>query len=70
LIPGTKLFSRVSYLFHIGVLVVPLFLADHIALWEKFLGIELPEIGYGLADFLTLFTEARKHPPAGVTAEN
>ena len=58
LIPGTKLFSIVSYLFHIGVLVVPLFLADHIALWEGFLGVNLPAIGYGLADFLTLFTIA------------
>ena len=58
LIPGTKFFSAVSYLFHIGVLVVPLFLADHIVLWENFLGIGLPEIGYGLADFLTLFTIA------------
>ncbi len=56
LIPGTKLFSIVSYAFHIGVLVVPLFLADHIALWEGFLGINLPSIGYTLADFLTLFT--------------
>lgn len=58
LIPGTKLFSIVSYLFHIGVLVVPLFLADHIALWERFLGVNLPAIGYDLADFLTLFTIA------------
>lgn len=56
LIPGTKLFSAVSYLFHIGVLVVPLFLADHIALWGRYTGIDLPSIGYGLADFLTLFT--------------
>ncbi len=56
LIPGTKIFSVVSYLFHIGVLLVPLFLADHIVLWEKLLGIGLPAIGYGLADFLTLFT--------------
>jgi len=56
LIPGTKIFSAVSYLFHIGVLLVPLLLADHIVLWEDLLGIGLPAIGYGLADFLTLFT--------------
>jgi nitrate reductase gamma subunit len=56
LIPGTKFFSAVSYLFHIGVILVPVFLADHIALWESVLGTNLPEIGYGLADFLTLFT--------------
>lgn len=58
LIPGTKSFSTVSYLFHIGVLLVPLFLADHIVLWEGLLGIALPSIGHGLADFLTLFTIA------------
>ncbi len=56
LIPGTKIFSTLSYLFHIGVLLVPLFLADHIVLWEGFLGINLPAIGYGVADSLTLFT--------------
>jgi nitrate reductase gamma subunit len=58
LIPGTKFFSVISYLFHIGIIIVPLFLADHIVLWEKFLGINLPSIGYFLADFLTLFTIA------------
>jgi nitrate reductase gamma subunit len=56
LIPDTKLFSATSYLFHIGVLVVPLFLAEHVALWERLLNIKLPEIGRGPADFLTLFT--------------
>jgi len=56
LIPGTKIFSVVSFLCHIGIIVVPLFLADHIILWEGFLNINLPQISYGLADFLTLFT--------------
>lgn len=56
LIPGTEVFSSVSYLFHIGVLVVPLFLADHIVLWEGLLGVNLSSIGYGLADTLTVFT--------------
>ncbi len=58
LIPGTKLFSVISFLFHIGILVVPLFLADHIVLWERFVGVSLPAIGYTLADTLTLFTLA------------
>ena len=56
LIPGTKFFSIVSYLFHVGVLVVPLLLTDHIILWEAQLGIDLPEIGHRIADPLTLFT--------------
>lgn len=58
LIPGTKVFSVVSFLFHIGIIMVPLLLADHIALWEGLLGFDLPAIGSGLADFLTLFTVA------------
>ena len=53
---GTPFFSSVSYLFHIGILVVPVFLADHIALWEAALGVNLPSITSGWADFLTLFT--------------
>lgn len=56
LIPGTKLFSVISFLFHIGIIIVPLLLADHIVLWERFLGISLPAIGYTLADALTIFT--------------
>lgn len=56
LIPGTKIFSVVSFLCHIGIILVPLFLADHIVLWEGLLKFDLPQIGYGLADFLTLFS--------------
>jgi len=56
LIPGTKFFSVISYLFHIGVLIVPLLLIDHIALWEGLIGVDLPSIGHGPADVLTLFT--------------
>ena len=33
--------------------MVPLLLADHIVLWESFLGVSLPSISAGLADFLT-----------------
>jgi nitrate reductase gamma subunit len=58
LIPGTKFFSIISFLFHIGIIAVPLFLADHIVLWEGFLNIKLPSINRFLADFLTLFTIA------------
>jgi len=58
MIPGTRLFSSVSFLSHIGIIVVPLFLADHIVLWEQFLGLDLPQIGRELADYLTLFTMA------------
>lgn len=52
------MFSTISYLFHVGVILVPVFLIDHIVLWEKLLGFNLPAISIGLADFLTLFTIA------------
>jgi len=58
LIPGTRLFSITSYLFHIGIIVVPLFLADHIVLWESFFGISLPTISPAVADVLTIFSVA------------
>lgn len=58
LIKGTIFFSAVSFLFHIGVIIVPLFLADHIVLWNSFFGVNLPAIGQNLADYLTLFTIA------------
>lgn len=56
LIKGTIIFSIFSFLFHIGILLVPLFLSDHIILWENFLKINLPTIGKSFADSLTLFT--------------
>jgi len=56
LIPGTAAFSVVSYLFHIGILTTPVFLANHVVLWEGFLGVKLPRIGYLLGDLLTLST--------------
>jgi len=57
-IKGTVLFSSASFVFHIGLIIVPLFLADHVVLWEGVLQAELPAIGKGLADFLTLTTLA------------
>jgi nitrate reductase gamma subunit len=56
LIKGTIFFSIVSFLFHIGVILVPLFLADHVVLWEGLLGIKLPQLGQAAADALTLGT--------------
>lgn len=58
MVRGTLLLTFASILFHVGVVVVPLFLGNHVALWESFLGIRLPAIGEGLADMLTLSTIA------------
>lgn len=51
-------FSAVSFLFHLGLIIVPIFLAEHIRLWERGTGLSWPAIGRGLADFLTLLTMA------------
>jgi len=59
LIPRIRpLFSATSFLFHIGLIVVPIFLAEHIRLWERGLGLSWPSVGRGIADFLTLLTMA------------
>lgn len=58
LIKGTILFSIVSILFHIGIILLSIFLIDHIVLWEQLLGINLPAIGRQTADILTLITMA------------
>jgi nitrate reductase gamma subunit len=56
LIKGTIIFSSASFISHIGLIIVPLFLVDHIVLWEAALGLRLPSIGPHLADILTLTT--------------
>jgi nitrate reductase gamma subunit len=56
LIPGTVVFSISSFLFHVGVIIVPLFLPDHIVLWEGFFEVTLPAISYSVADALTVST--------------
>ncbi|MFP4527179.1 MAG: hypothetical protein ACLFQX_01400 [Candidatus Kapaibacterium sp.] len=58
LIKGTAFFSVASFIFHVGIILLALFLTDHIVLWESFTGWELPEIGRIVADYLTLVTMA------------
>ncbi|MDQ1265018.1 MAG: hypothetical protein QG635_168 [Bacteroidota bacterium] len=58
LIKGTVIFSIVSFIFHIGAILVSVFLIDHIVLWESFSGLDLPAIGRIAADYLTLMTIA------------
>ena len=58
LIPGTILMSVASFAFHVGVIIVPLWLADHIVLWEGLFGISLPRLAPFWADLLTLMTVA------------
>jgi nitrate reductase gamma subunit len=48
------LYSFTTFLFHVGVILVPLFLAGHIALWEEALGVSWPALSDSLATLLTL----------------
>jgi len=56
MIPGTRVFSSFSFLLHIGAILVPLFLAEHIGLWSRWLGLSLPQLSPIAADALTLLT--------------
>jgi nitrate reductase gamma subunit len=48
------LFSATSILFHIAILIVPLFLAGHVALWRRSVGLSWPAIPAAFADILTI----------------
>jgi nitrate reductase gamma subunit len=52
------LFSAVSMVMHVGLIVVPVFLFSHVALWERSIGLSLPALPLGISDFLTLITIA------------
>lgn len=47
-------FSLTSILFHIAILIVPVFLAGHIQLWIQSTGLSWPAIPKALADVLTI----------------
>jgi nitrate reductase gamma subunit len=47
-------FSVVSMVFHVAIIVTPIFLGAHILLWERGLGVRWPALGPLLADGLTL----------------
>jgi nitrate reductase gamma subunit len=59
LFPFPKLKSRVlagttSFVYHVAIIVVPIFLAGHIALWRSGIGLSWPSIPNALADVLTI----------------
>ncbi|MCP4675098.1 MAG: hypothetical protein GY854_06255 [Deltaproteobacteria bacterium] len=47
-------FSITSMLFHVCIIITPIFLGAHILLWERGVGIGWPAIGNLAADYLTL----------------
>ena len=59
LLPVTHLRNRLwfgltSFVFHIAILVVPVFLAGHVALWARGLGLSWPAVPNAVADVLTI----------------
>jgi nitrate reductase gamma subunit len=62
LIPVTRL-HRVrwatgvtSFIFHVGAIITPIFLADHVALWERAVGVSWYTLSAVAADVLTIAT--------------
>jgi nitrate reductase gamma subunit len=51
-------YSLASILFHVGLILVPIFLIEHVALWRRGIGFGWPTISQTLADGLTLLTVA------------
>lgn len=51
-------FAAAFFLFHLGAVFVPLFLAGHMVIMERLLGFSLPALPQSLADFLTVATIA------------
>jgi nitrate reductase gamma subunit len=53
-----QIYSVLSILFHIGLIIVPVFLFAHIQLWKESIGISWPALSYGWAFCLTISTIA------------
>ncbi|MCK5125504.1 MAG: hypothetical protein KAR42_04550 [candidate division Zixibacteria bacterium] len=51
-------YSLISILFHIGLIVVPIFLLAHVQLWKTSVGIAWWTLPYDWANYLTLLTIA------------
>lgn len=47
-------YSTVSFTFHMGLLIVPVFLAAHVLLWRRATGLAWPAVPQQAADWLTL----------------
>jgi hypothetical protein len=51
-------YSLTTLAFHVSIIVVPVFLAGHIALWKAGTGVSWPAISNGLADVLSIVAVA------------
>lgn len=48
------LFSLTSFVFHVSIIVAPVFLGGHVALWARGLGVSWPAVSNETADVLTM----------------
>lgn len=52
--PGDRtLYSIASFAFHVAILALPVFLAGHVAIWRREIGLSLPALPAAVADALT-----------------
>ncbi len=51
-------YNFISFLFHVGIISVPVFLAGHVAIWRESLGVAWWTLPPRLADWLTVMTVA------------
>jgi len=51
-----RLYNFTSFIFHVGVIVVPVFLAGHVAIWQQELGISWWRLPGSVADWLAVAT--------------
>ncbi len=58
LLRARPLYSIASFAFHVGIVIVPLFLAGHVALWQRDLPVRWPTLPPLAADALTLIALA------------
>lgn len=62
LLPGRNMirtavvFSIISFIFHIGLIIVPVFLFEHILIWKHIFKFGWPAIGKEAADIITVVT--------------
>ncbi|MFH1999265.1 MAG: hypothetical protein ABIK28_06270 [Planctomycetota bacterium] len=57
-VKGNPFFSGSSIVMHIGMIIVPVFLFSHVALWKQSTGVSWPALNLFLSDLLTLLTVA------------
>jgi nitrate reductase gamma subunit len=48
------IYSVLSFLFHVGLILVPLFFSTHVLLWERGVGFAWPALSQSVSDVLTL----------------